>query len=209
MAFIETTPVDQATGDVRAMYEGAQAGPGYVPNYARIFSHRPPVMAAWGNLIGAIHGPIDLRRFELVTIAAAGSLRSSYCMLAHGRVLRQQVFTAEQVTAIAADFTNAGLSSAEVAMMSFAAQIARDATEITEPDIQGLRAHGFSDTEIFDIAATAAARCFFTKLLDALGAEPDSAFLELEDELRAQLTVGRPISHAPVETMPAPAPLPA
>ena len=47
--------------------------------------------------------------------------------------------------------------------------------------MQGLRDHGFTDAEIFDIAAAAAARCFFSKLLDALGAEADGAYDFLED----------------------------
>lgn len=51
--------------------------------------------------------------------------------------------------------------------------------------------------EIFDVAATAAARCFFSKLLDALGAQADSSFNELDPTLRAVLTVGRPVSAAP------------
>ena len=41
MAFVKTVPVEQATGDVRAMYERTQAALGYVPNYAKAFSHRP------------------------------------------------------------------------------------------------------------------------------------------------------------------------
>ncbi len=78
--------------------------------------------------------------------------------------------------------------------MKFAGQIARDATAITAGNIQALRDEGFTDAEIFDIAATAAARCFFSKLLDALGAEPDTAYLQLDEGLRQQLTVGRAIS---------------
>ena len=46
MAFIETIAVEQATDEVRSMYECAQADLGYVPNYARLFSHRPRVMEA-------------------------------------------------------------------------------------------------------------------------------------------------------------------
>jgi hypothetical protein len=60
--------------------------------------------------------------------------------------------------------------------------------------VQALRDQGFTDTEIFDVAAAAAARCFFSKLLDALGAEPDAAFLQMEEDLRRRLTVGRAIS---------------
>jgi hypothetical protein len=51
------------------------------------------------------------------------------------------------------------------------------------------------DAEIFDVAAIAAARAFFTKLLDALGTEPDAAYMGLDEPLRTALTVGRPIGH--------------
>jgi len=56
-----------------------------------------------------------------------------------------------------------------------------------------LRKNGFSDAEIFDIATTATARCFFSKTLDALGAKPDEIYLSLEEQLRQTLTIGRSI----------------
>ncbi|RIH86159.1 hypothetical protein Mterra_01510 [Calidithermus terrae] len=202
MAFIETVPVDQATGEVRAMYERAQANLGYVPNYAKVFSLRPEVMGAWSGLLASIRGHMDLRRYELVTLAAARALHSSYCMLAHGTILRRQFYGPEQLAAIAGGTADAGLEPAEAAMMAFAERVAKDASSITASDVEGLRAHGFTDAEIFDVAAAAAARCFFSKLLDALGAEPDSAYLELEDDLRRRLTPGRPVSAAPVERVP-------
>lgn len=202
MAFIETVPVDQATGEVRATYERAQANLGYVPNYAKVFSLRPEVMGAWSGLLASIRGHMDLRRYELVTLATARALRSSYCMLAHGTILRRQFYGPEQLAAIAGGTADAGLEPAEAAMMAFAERVAKDASSITASDVEGLRAHGFTDAEIFDIAAAAAARCFFSKLLDTLGAEPDSAYLELEDDLRRRLTVGRSVSAAPVERVP-------
>ena len=57
--------------------------------------------------------------------------------------------------------------------------------------METLRRHGFSDTEIFDIAVTAAARCFFSKTLDAVGADPDETFRGLDERVRTALTVGR------------------
>ena len=53
---------------------------------------------------------------------------------------------------------------------------------------------GLSDDEIVDVALAAAARCFFSKALDALGVQPDSEYLQLDDDLRGALTVGRPIA---------------
>jgi hypothetical protein len=52
------------------------------------------------------------------------------------------------------------------------------------------------DDEIFDVAAAAAARCFFSKLIDAMGAQADTAYNALEPDLREALTVGRPIAES-------------
>jgi uncharacterized peroxidase-related enzyme len=193
MAFISTIPEDQAPDDVKRMYAQNLEKQGYIPNYSRVFSPRPQVMEAWANLLRAIKSNLDTRRFELVTLAAARALRNSYCMLAHGSILRQKFYSPEQLTLIAEDYRRADLTPAEISMMAFAEQVARDAAAITQNDIEELRGHGFSDAEIFDIATTATARCFFAKTLDALGAEPDEIYLELEEKLRQTLTVGRPI----------------
>ena len=196
MALIDTIPEDQAYGDVARMYEQNRVAKGYVPNYVKAFSHRPQVMEAWANLLGSVRSTLDSRRYELVTLAAARALKSSYCMLAHGSVLLEYYDDAE-LTKIAEDYEQAGLNPEDVVMMAFAEKIARDATSVTARDTEELRTHGFSDEEIFDVAAAASARCFFSKLLDALGAEPDAHYLELEPGLRQALTVGRPISETP------------
>ena len=203
MAFIRTIPVEQAEGDVRAMYERTQAGPGYVPNYAKVFSHRPQVMAAWSGLLASIRGNLETRQYELITLAAARALRSSYCMLAHGLVLREKFYSTAQLAAIAAGSGRADLTPADVAMMAFAERVARDATAITEAEVGALRVHGFTDAQIFDITAAAAARCFFSKLLDALGALPDEAYGQLDEDLKRELVRGRPISPERPERMPA------
>jgi alkylhydroperoxidase family enzyme len=97
---------------------------------------------------------------------------------------------------IAGESRPAPLTAPEIAMMEFAGKIVCDASSIHQTDIDDLRRHGFSDPEIFDIAATAAARCFFSKMLDALGAEPDKEYLGLDEQLRLRLTVGRPMAPA-------------
>jgi uncharacterized peroxidase-related enzyme len=204
MAFIATIPLEAATGEARAMYARGQVRYGYVPNHTKLFGHRPGVWAGWEALLGSIRSNMDPRRYELVTLAAARALRSSYCALAHGLILRERFYSTAQLTAIADDHTAAGLSPADAAIMSFAAKVARDADTMTPADVEVLRRHGLTDAEIFDVAAAAAARCFFSKIVDALGAEPDAAYTSIEDELRRRLTVGRDISTEAVERLPAP-----
>ncbi|HEY6354409.1 MAG TPA: hypothetical protein VIY30_07960 [Burkholderiaceae bacterium] len=205
MAFIETTPPEAAEGAVAAMYLRQQTAWGYIPNYAKAFSLRPEVLARWGQLLAEIRRPMDKRRFELITFAAALELDNSACALVHGKALRE-FFTDAQILAIAAGSGDTTLSQAEQAMVKFARQTAIDATQTTAGQVAALRQHGYTDAEVFDIAATAAGRAFFAKLLDALGVLPDSPLLTLEEPLRRALTVGRPIDEGQCVTMLAPQP---
>ena len=137
---------------------------------------------------------MDLRRYELATLAAARRLRSSYCCLAHGRCSHEQF--AEPVREIARDHRSAGLDEVDVAVMDLAERVVADATSIGDADLQRLRDLGLADTEIMDVVLAATARCFFSKTLDALGVLPDASYRELDPELREVLVVGRPIAEA-------------
>ena len=194
MAFIEMIEEGEASGGVAEMFEAHRGQLGYVPNFARLFAQRPAVFKAWLQLKDAITGEMDPRRYELATLAAARALRSSYCALAHGKILADRFLDAATVQALALDHADGGLDEVDVAIMDLAAKVAGDTTTIAEADIQRLRDLGLSDAEIFDVVLAAAARCFFSKAVDALGVQPDAEFLELDPGLREALTVGRPIA---------------
>ena len=163
-------------------------------NYERAFAERPDVYAAWVQLNTAVKAGMDLRRYELATLAAARRLRSSYCCLAHGSVLAERF--GEPVREIALDHRSAGLDEVDVSVMDLAEHVADDATSITDGDLQRLRDLGLSDTDVMDVVLAAAARCFFSKTLDALGVQPDAHYRDIEPELRDALVVGRPIADA-------------
>ena len=194
--FIETIEEDKASPALQELYNKNKETLGYIANYTRLFSHRPEVMVAWVNLLTTVRQHTDMRRYELITLAAAKALKSSYCSLAHGTVLKEKFYTGEEMAAIARDYHKASLSEADVAMMDFAEKVVRDATAITPGDVQTLRDNNFSEVEIFDITAIAAVRCFFSKTLDSLGAAPDQVFHNLDDELKQSLTVGRAFGKA-------------
>jgi alkylhydroperoxidase family enzyme len=92
------------------------------------------------------------------------------------------------------DYRSAGLPPAEVAVLAFAEKITLRAHEVTRQDIEELRRQGLSDAEVLDIAMTAGARSFFSKVLDAVGAEPEERYENLEKGLRETLAVGRTFS---------------
>ena len=176
MAFVELIDDEEFAAPDREVF-------GFTPNLNRLFARRPVAYAAWKQLNGSIKETMDLRRYELATVAAAGELRSSYCALAHGKVL----------------FDRFGfkpgdpVSDEERAVQELARKVAADATAVTQQDIDELRGYGLTEDEVFDVVLAAAARCFFSKMLDGLGVAPDAAFRALPADVREPLTVGRAI----------------
>lgn len=147
--------------------------------------------SAWADLNAATKAGMDLRRYELATLAAALALRSSYCSLAHGQVLARHF--GEPVADIVRDRSNAGLNEADMAVMELAERVALDATAISPDDRQRLLDLGVGESELELVILAAAARCFFSKSLDGLGAAPDPSYLDLDPELRKALVVGTAI----------------
>jgi alkylhydroperoxidase family enzyme len=88
------------------------------------------------------------------------------------------------------------LDEVDRAVLELADKVAADATTVTHEDVDRLRALGLSDADVVDVVLAAAARCFYSKTLDALGVEPDAAYRDLPADLRDALTVGRPIGAA-------------
>ena len=196
MPFLQTVPPEDASGEVKAMYDKDLAAQGYVANYTRAFSARPDVLQGWLALKDAITSGMDPRLYELATVAAATAIRSSYCSLVHGNILATGYYPAEQVVSIAGDGDEAAaaLDTADAAVVRFARKVAEEAEQITPEDVGELRRLGFSDADVFNVILAAAARCFFSKVLDATGTLPDAALNDLPDRLRAALTVGRDIA---------------
>jgi uncharacterized peroxidase-related enzyme len=194
MPYLQTVPPEEAAGEVKAMYDKDLAVQGYVANYTRAFSVRPEVLQGWLSLKDAITSGMDPRLYELATVAAATAIRSSYCSLVHGRILATSYYPADKVVSIASDDTGDALDAADAAVVRFARKVAEDAEQITQEDIDELRGRGFSDADVFNIILAAAARCFFSKVLDASGTLPDAALHDMPDQLRSALTVGRAIA---------------
>lgn len=179
-----TPPEPKTSRKIAEMYRNAEKTYGYLPNMYRT--------------LVSLRGNIEPRRYELVTLAAARELRSSYCMLAHAAVLAREGVSNDELEHIVANAEDAPLDEQERAIMIFAAKVVRDATSITQADIDALKSHALTDAEIFDIVAAASARCFFSKTLDALGTSPDQAYVDkLGPQLAEKLALGRPIEREP------------
>ncbi|MEV6967812.1 peroxidase-related enzyme [Hamadaea sp. NPDC051192] len=190
--FIETTPEQAATGATAEYFEQQRSSWGFLPNYTGAFSHRPDVAQAWNTLNLAIRGGMDRRRFEIATIAAARALRSTYCTVAHSKMLRDICGDEASLHRIAESPDGETLDEQDRAVYRFATKVAGDAASVSQDDVDELHAAGLSDGDIADIVYAAAARSFFTRVLDGLGAQLDVEIAaEFDPDLYATMVVGR------------------
>ncbi|MGR3497819.1 MAG: carboxymuconolactone decarboxylase family protein [Limimaricola soesokkakensis] len=193
MSFIAEIGEAEASGPAAAYYAAAKTQHGQIYNLHRACGRLPELAEHFEAMTAALKERMGLRRYELVTLAAALALRSSYCALAHGKVLLDNGMTAEELERIATERGHTSITPQEADLMGYAADIVEDATAIGPARIAGLRAHGLSDDEIAQAAAAASLRCYFSKYLDALGTRPDPAFMKLPEALRTALARGRAI----------------
>ncbi len=191
MSFLETIDESGARGRVAEQYAEERSPEGYLPNYVQTFSFRPEVFDAWDLLITTISRNMDRRRYELATLAAAQALQSSYCSLAHGKILLDKFLDESALLDLVVKPSG---NDVDRAVMDLAAKVALNAPSVTEADIESIRRVGLTDQEILDVILTSAARAFFTKVLDGTGTRPDREYRSLlGDDLVEALAVGRPV----------------
>lgn len=195
MSFIETIEPEHATGEVAELY-AQQRGPlDYLPNYARLYCHRPAVMPPLARLQDTLKQHMEPRLWALIALAVAREIGSSYCALAFARRLLRSHFSQEELLGILRGEAHIPLTEGERAAMALAVKVARNAAAVNQDDIDRLRQAGLGDAQIFDVVAAAAWRCFFARVPDALGANPDEALVhELESPLLQHLVVGRAVA---------------
>ncbi len=166
---IATPDPSDLEGDAADRYAADIAEDGFVFSHTRAMAVNPEALQAFESLIGAIVPSIGVRTYELVTLAAAAAIKSPHCLLAHGRrTLRVGALEEDQLERVARDFTGAGLSDADVAVMRYAGRVSTDAASMTDADTQELRDAGFADRQIVDITLAAAARNYYSRALQAL-----------------------------------------
>jgi alkylhydroperoxidase family enzyme len=102
------------------------------------------------------------------------------------------------MAAIAEHPDGAALSQEDRAVYVFATKVATDAAGIDQADVDALRAVGLSDADVADVVFAAAARSFFTAVLDGLGAQLDEQTAQtFSPALLQSMVVGRPVAVSP------------
>ena len=191
--FLQTIEDDEATGRVAEIYEKQKAQLGFVMEAAKCFTARPDLLPIYTDFSDRIRAGFSLgvREWRLITLIAAKQIPSTYCSHVYGKQLIGDLGSKEAVLAVQKDFRKAGLPDKDVAMLAYAEKVARDASGISQADIDPLRAAGFSDRQICDIALCAAFRCFVSRFFDAVGAGTEPDFIDGDESFRSAMTVGR------------------
>jgi len=146
--------------DIRARILDTQEKAGFVPNVFLALAHRP---AEWRAFF-AYHDALMLKEDsgltkgdrEMIVVAVSGHNQCIYCVVAHGALLRiydKKPLIADQV---ATNHRKADITPRQKAMCDFAVKITEESYKIDDADFAALRAHGFSDEDVWDIGAIAA-----------------------------------------------------
>jgi uncharacterized peroxidase-related enzyme len=191
--FLRTIEDEQATGRVAEIYEKQKAQLGFVMEAAKCFTARPDLLPIYTDFSDRIRAgfSLGLREWRLITLIAAKHIPSTYCSHVYGKQLIDDLGSKEAVLAVQRDFRTAGLSDRDVEMLAYAEKIAQDASRVSHADIDRLRALGFSDQQICDVALCTAFRCFVSRFFDATGAVTEAVFIDDDTEFRTSMSVGR------------------
>ena len=132
---------------------------GMVPNvlkaYAFDIEKLNAFTALYNDLMLADSGLSKLER-EMIAVVVSSINRCYYCQVAHGAAVRALSGDPELGEMMVMNYRVAALTSRQRAMLDFAARLTEASASIEEADREALRAVGFSDRDIWDIAAVAA-----------------------------------------------------
>ena len=191
--FLKTIAESEATGQIAEIYARQKAQMGFVMETAKCMTTRPDLLPLYMEFMLKIRGgsSVGERGWKLITFIAAKHVPSTYCSMVYGKQLVEVLGSKEKVMAVQRDFRNAGLAQKDVAMLEYAEKIAIDASKIGQADIDKVRAAGFTDHEICDIALCAAFRCFISRFFDATGAGVEPVCIDEDAAFRKAMTVGK------------------
>jgi uncharacterized peroxidase-related enzyme len=169
--------------DIRERIETVQQKTGFVPNVFLALAHRPAEWRAFVAYHDALMekdpGPgvtLTKAEREMIVVATSGANQCQYCVVAHGAILRIRAKDPRIADQLAVNYRKADISARQRAMLDFAMQVARESHTVAEADLERLRAQGFSDDDVWDIAAIAAFFALSNRLANVTSMRPNDEF---------------------------------
>jgi uncharacterized peroxidase-related enzyme len=165
--------------DMRERILAVQEKAGFVPNVFLALAHRPEEFRAFFAYHDALMekpGGITKAEREMIVVATSGANQCQYCVVAHGAILRIRAKDPLIADQVAVNYRKADLTARQRSMLDFAMKVSRRSEEIGEADFEPLRAHGFSDEDIWDIAAISALFALSNRMANFLNMRPNDDF---------------------------------
>ena|SRR5437868_6896967 len=173
--------------DIREVYAKNREKIGFVPNVFRAYAKRPEHFRAFMAYHDVLmKGPGNLSRAEreAIVVVVSSENRCQYCMVAHGaalRVLGKDAILAEQ---IANNWRTADLSPRMRAMLEFASRVNQPGFFMKDGEMDDLHLAGFSDEDIWDIAAVASFFGFSNRMAGLMDMRPNEEFYSMGRETK-------------------------
>ena len=165
--------------DVRARILAVQDKAGFVPNVFLALARRPEEFRAFFAYHDALmekEGGLTKAEREMVVVATSGANHCQYCVVAHGAILRVRAKNPRVADQVAINYREADITPRQRAMLDFAVKVALASHEVEEADYDALRGVGFSDEDIWDIAAIAAFFALSNRMANFMGMRPNEEF---------------------------------
>ena len=165
--------------DIRSRILAVQEKSGFVPNVFLALAHRPAEFRAFFAYHDALmekEGGLSKAEREMIVVATSGANDCQYCVVAHGAILRIRARNPLIADQVAVNYRKADITPRERAMLDFAMKVALDSGAIADGDFAPLRAHGFSDEDIWDIAAIAAFFALSNRMANFTSMRPNDEF---------------------------------
>jgi uncharacterized peroxidase-related enzyme len=182
IAWLRVPGDDEAPEEVEDLWAGPRERLGFVPNVLRIFALRPRHLLGWwayyDELLRGDSGLTKAQR-EMIAVVVSVQNRCHYCIVSHSAALRKLTGDPALADRLATGYKYADLDSKERAMLDFAVKLTVASHESTEADVDALRAVGWSDEDVFDIAQVAGMFNFTNRLASGLGWVPNEEYFTL------------------------------
>jgi uncharacterized peroxidase-related enzyme len=165
--------------DLRVRILEVQEKAGFVPNVFLALAHRPDECRAFLDYHDALmlrEGGLTKAEREMIVVATSGANNCVYCVVAHGAILRVYAKNPLIADQVAVNYRKADISQRQKAMLAFALKVATASAMIEDPDFEALRAHGFSDEDIWDIGAIAALFALSNRMANVISMRPNDEF---------------------------------
>jgi uncharacterized peroxidase-related enzyme len=165
--------------DVRARILEVQEKSGFVPNVFLALAHRPAEFRAFFAYHDALmekDSGLTKAEREMIVVATSGANQCQYCVVAHGAILRVRAKNPLVADQVAINYRKADITPRQKAMLDFALKTSLEAQAIGEADFAALRAHGFTDEDIWDIGAIAAFFALSNRMANLTEMRPNDEF---------------------------------